>query len=155
MRALTTATGIPRRKQPLEQVGPELGLGQDEQAGLEGVQVGAHRPGQVERAIEDAVRSEALAGQRLAGAGGGGDQEPISGKSAVQLLDQAADGQHLADGDGVEPDDRPVAGSSTVRRRAEHCPGVRSSPSRYFCVVAIRHSHQGAPTTRAASNARL
>ena len=46
-----------------EQVGPELSLGEDEELGLEGVQVGRYGPGQVERAIEDAVGAEALAGK--------------------------------------------------------------------------------------------
>ena len=40
-------------------------------------------------------------------------------------------------------------------------PGRNSSqplakiPSRYFCVVAILHNHQGAPATSAVSSARL
>ena len=54
----------------IEQVGPELRLGEDEQTRLEGIQVGANGPVQVERAIEDAAGAEALAGQSLAGAGG-------------------------------------------------------------------------------------
>ncbi len=88
-----------------EQVGPELGFRQDEQARLEGVEISANGPGQVERAIEDAVGAEALAGQLLAGAGGGGDEQVKLREGAVQLANQAADGQHLAHGDGMEPDD--------------------------------------------------
>ncbi len=73
-------------KAAAEQVGPELGLGQHEQPRLERVQVSPHRPGQVQRAIKDALRPEALAGQRLAGARGGGDRPadtPASAASSV------------------------------------------------------------------------
>ena len=34
-------------------------------------------------------------------------------------------------------------------------PNLSSNPSRYFCVVAMRKSHQGAPTTRTTSKAKL
>ena len=66
-----------------EQVGPEFGFSQDEKVGLECVEVGADGPGQVQRAIEDAVRAEAIAGQGLAGAGSGGDQQSVIGQGAI------------------------------------------------------------------------
>ena len=96
MRALTTATGIPRRKQPLSRLGQNSVSARISSARLAARSVGAHRPGQIERAIEDAVRAKALARQRLAGAGGGGDQQPDAPGSAVQFADQPADRQHFA-----------------------------------------------------------
>ena len=63
------------------------------------------RQGQVERAIKNAARAEAFAGQHLTGARGGGDNNGILRKRGVKRLDQAADGQHLADRNCVDPDD--------------------------------------------------
>ena len=79
-----------------EKVGPELGLSQNEQPRLERVQIGSDGPGQVERAIEDAVCSEAFAGQRLAGARGRRHGDKIAGQLHVESLNQAADRQHFA-----------------------------------------------------------
>ena len=58
MRALTTATGIPRRKQPLSRLGQNSVSARISMLGLQRVQVVAHGPRQVERAIEDPVCSE-------------------------------------------------------------------------------------------------
>jgi len=85
-------------------------FGEDQDARLESLEVGADRPGQVERAIEDAVRPEALAGKLLAGAGGGGDDEAEAGKGAVQLAHQPADGEDFPNRDGMEPEDGLLAG---------------------------------------------
>ncbi len=59
----------------VQQIRPELRLRQDQHARLERVKIRAHGPRQIERAVEDAIRAEALAGQRLAGARGGGDRD--------------------------------------------------------------------------------
>ena len=108
MRALTTATGIPRRWQPLSRLGQNSVSASTSRRGWRAFRTGADGPGQVERAIEDAVRSEALAGQGLAGARGGGDDDQVAGQRGVQRFDQTADGQHFANRDGVDPDERAV-----------------------------------------------
>ena len=111
MRALTTATGISAPEAAVEQVGPELGLGEDEHARPECIEVGAHGPGQVERTVEDAGCPKARTCQLLAGAGGSGDAKTISRKGGLDLLHQAADCQHLANGNGMKPDDGLAVGA--------------------------------------------
>ena len=54
----------------------------------------------------------------------------------------------------MDPDDRRAPGPNRAIP-ARTSPSRSLSPSRYFCVVAMRHSHHGAPTTSAASKARL
>ena len=68
--------------------------------------MGADGPGQVERAVENTGCAEALAGQSLASAGGGGDGDEMIGERGIEFADQAADSQDFADGDGVDPDER-------------------------------------------------
>ncbi len=75
MRAFTTATGILRRKQPLSRFGQNSVSARISSRGCKSIQIGVHRPGQVERAIEHAAGAEALPRQRLAGARGGGDEQ--------------------------------------------------------------------------------
>ena len=80
----------------IEKVGPEFSLCKNEQAGFERVKVRAGGPWQIERAIEDAVGTEAFKSKSLAGAGGGGDDYLVARKSAVQLANQAAGSQHFS-----------------------------------------------------------
>jgi hypothetical protein len=62
-------------------------------------------PGQIEGAIEDAVGAKAFAGQGLAGAGGGGDDEMMVREGVVELANKAAGGKDFSDGDGMKPDE--------------------------------------------------
>ena len=90
----------------MKQVGPELGFGQHEHERLESIEIGADGPGQVERAIEDAIRFESFAGQRLTGACCCGDDDQIAGQRRFKRPDQARDGENFADRDSVKPDER-------------------------------------------------
>src|ERR1035441_9419957 len=89
----------------VEEIGPEFGLCEDEQARVEGVEPGADSPGKIKRAIEDALGAEALAGQGLAGSGGGGDDQLVVRKGAIQLANQAAGRKHFAHRNSMKPDD--------------------------------------------------
>ena len=149
MRALTTATGMLRRKQPLSRLGQNSVSARMSRRGLEGVQIGADGPGQVERAIEDAVGAEALAGQGLAGAGGGGDEDLNIREGAVELVDQAADGQHFADRDGMEPDDGAPCGLACAAM-ARHT----SQPFGQSFAIFVRGGHAPQPPGRAGDQDR-
>jgi len=65
-----------------EQVRPEFCFRKDEELRLKGIEVGVYGPGQVERAVEDAVGAEAFAGKGLTGLGGGGDEQLMAGEGS-------------------------------------------------------------------------
>ena len=89
--------GDPAAEAAIEEVGPEFGFGQDEETGFQRVQVRAHGPGQVKRAIEDTVGTESRTCQTLPSAGCGGNYDSITRQCPVEFRNQAADGQHFAD----------------------------------------------------------
>ena len=133
----------------VEQVGPELSLGEDQHPGLECCDVGANGPRQVERAIEDAFGSKARSRQLLAGAGSGGDEDAVAGKGGFDLLHEAADGEDLADRNGVQPDDRLFSHSGDLE------------PPRYLAqalgkplTILLRGHHPPKPPRRAGDQGR-
>ena len=87
-----------------DEVGPELGLDEDEEDGVEGTEIAAVEDGEVEREVEDAAGAEAAGGEVVSGAGGGGDADGMAGKGAFEFGDKAGGGDDFADGDGVQPD---------------------------------------------------
>lgn len=88
-----------------DEVGPEFGFSEDEQLGAEGAQPGADGPGEIEGAVEDAFRAEALLGEFLTGSGGGGDDDIVAGECGLEGADEAGDGEDFPDGDGMDPED--------------------------------------------------
>src|SRR5579863_721595 len=76
-----------------EQVGPEFGFGEDEQCGLKSGEISRDSPGQVERAIEDAIGAEAAPGEFLAGERGGGDEQAKAGQRTIEVFDESGDGK--------------------------------------------------------------
>ncbi len=148
----------------VEEVGPEFGFGQDEEVGAEQAQVAADDDGEVEGEVEHVLRTKAFAGEALAGAGGGREQD--ADFCGAEILNQLADGEHFADGDGVDPDDGSFGGRTfalglwrrarlrgrrlgrpaargwgrAVRTRAGTAPRRSARPSRYLPLVTMRKS---------------
>ena len=87
-------------------IGPELGLDEDDERGMEQAEVAAEDEAEVEGEVEDGFLAEAGAGELLAGAGGGGDDDFYvrAGESGTELEDEGGDGEDFSDGDGMDPD---------------------------------------------------
>ena len=124
-------------KASVEQIRPELSLRQHQHARLERVEIRAHRPGQIERAIKYAVGSEAFAGQSLSGARGGGNGYEIFRQRRIERLHEARDGQHLAHADRVQPDQRPAA----CARASEQLPWDAPQPFPQALAVFLGRRH--------------
>jgi hypothetical protein len=86
-------------------VGPELGLDQNDERGIEQAEVAAEDEAEVEGEVEDGFLAEAGAGELLAGASGGGDDDFYfrAGESGTELEDEGGDGENFSDRDGVDP----------------------------------------------------
>ena len=125
-----------------EQVGPEFRFGKDEQAGLQGVEVGAYGPGQVERAVKDALGSEEIAGQFLPSAGSGGDYDKEVLELVVECSNEPGDSEHLTDRDGMEPDE---GTSALAYERADGAEANKTQALRQAHTVLMSGGHLPQP----------
>ena len=89
-----------------QKVRPELGFGDNDELGLQRLEVWANREGEIKGEEEDGVSAEAFAGELLSAGGSGGDQDAVQWILFAQAADESTDGEHFADRDGVHPDDR-------------------------------------------------
>src|SRR5579872_621149 len=89
---------------------PELSFEKNEQARAQEAQPGAHGKAEIQRKIKDPLGAKSFARQLLAGPRGGGDHDMPRLRRflspAGEFFDQAAGGQHFANGHGVNPNDR-------------------------------------------------
>ncbi len=63
----------------VQQARPKFAFGEQEEGGLQGAEIGPHRPAEIERKVEDPFGAEALASQRLAGPRRSGDDDAPAG----------------------------------------------------------------------------
>src|SRR5208283_321464 len=94
-----------------QEVGPNFGFENDDNGGTDGVEKFADRKNPVEREIDDGIgEGDALLGQRVAGDGGGGNDEWPLWISVAEPFGESNAGEGFADGNGVNPD-----GTGTLR----------------------------------------
>ncbi len=127
-------------KASVQQIRPELRLRQHQHARLERLQIRAHRPRQVERAIEHSIRSEPLPRQRLSRSRGCRNRHKVSRQRRIQRLHQPRHSQHFAHAHRMHPDQRPVS-----RSRASNHPLRNASqplPQSFPVLLGRRHAPQ-------------
>ena len=98
--------GDSRARQPrqVQQVRPELALGQYHQFWPQRLEVCANRERQVNRNVEHVVLAEALARQLLSCVRRGRDNDAPARQLRLQLVRHPRNCQYLADGDSMDPD---------------------------------------------------
>ncbi len=115
-----TATGIARARALADEVGPEFELDEADGVGFHGVEEAAHGAGEIQGVPNNAgarrgrggVLLEEFPGAGDAGVGADGDDDVgVWGEEG----DEAAEGVHFADGDGVEEEARAFGGGERGR----------------------------------------
>src|ERR1700722_2037576 len=130
-----------------QKVWPEFSFGKDDEFGLQRLQIRTNGKGKVQREVKNIFRAETFAGEFLTGVSGGGYDDAGGGKIAAHLLDQPADGEHLANRNGVDPDDTLGAGIGALHKPRRNAAGTLRKSAVIFAVAhdvikPIRQAYQ-------------
>ena len=110
-------------------------------SGFRGADVGSDGRGEVQREPEGGGSAEAVAGDFLAGGGGGGDgDDPVATERCAELFNEAGDGEHFTDRDGVDPDDA-LAGAGLAQDGGD----AAEAPGQPLAVAAGAEHAQAPP----------
>ena len=109
------------------EVGPDFGLHDEDEAGLDGAHDAADGEAEIEGGVEDAVADagEFFQGEGVTGGGGDGDVEGRVGEAAAHFAQEGAGGDDFADRDGVQPD---AAGGRHAEGEATETAGDGAPP---------------------------